>query len=631
MSSSQEVFALRKAGRFQEALAMGRQVYAGNPADPWNVKALAWALHSVIKQAANEEQKDALIREFLQLPVMDDDEFLKNARAGVQRIAAPYAAELQRAREVSRAGDWAGALNLLRNIAQANPGRDDVEVAIAWELCKAVQHGLHEERPDGPRLWRLVEEYGHLTHVPKPSDVHSRVLQWAGALARKGLAPKFCEFVKWWNPRQNLREEDFQGRQKDNGERYDSTVENSIVGVAKTIEDCANAEARQTAADFVEKYSGKYPDQEWFPYYRAVCMLATGRRDEAKALLMPIVRAKMTEFWAWQKLGMCFDQGGRERLQCLCRAATCPVQGEEYLLGVFMDLGSLLIESGHKGEGRFLLEKAGSIRTRKGWRTPPQLEVALEAIQDVPTVDADPFLKEMGKQAEEVLLSDLPWRNGILTRLNVDIPRDDGSTRTFHFVKVALDDAGKKTADCRISTKSPYRFLEQLPLGSPLHMRLDLSNDHPRVLTLKQRPEGHMWDVLPEAKGLVEGINFDKKLAAVMLENGKTGLVFFNSCPEAKTWNPGMCVACRWSEHQGKIRLMQARGIDQCPINPNWKEFSGEFRPRTNGSGGHVAGVFIHGRLSKGIEAGRVVAGLAVRKQGDDGRAWWEAVSIKGS
>ena len=628
--TSQQVFALRKAGRIAEAVDMGRQVYAANPADLWNVKAFAWSLHSAIKQAPAGEEKDSLVREFLDLPVIEGDEFLQNARAGIQRIAAPYAAELQQARLTSKAGDWEQAIGQLRVIAQAHPGQKDVEVALAWELCKGVQHGLKAENPDGPGLWRLVEEYGNLSQVPKPSDIHSRILQWAGALARKGLAPKFCEFLKWWNPDQNLREEDCVSRQKEDGGHYDSTVENTIAGVAKTIENCENTEARKVAAEFVEKHVGKYPAQEWFPYYRAVCMLAMGRKDDAKTVLMPIVRSKMTEFWAWQKLGMCFDKGSNEHLQCLCRAAICPVQGEEYLLGVFMDIGSLLMEIGHRGEGRFLLEKVRSIRTRKGWRIPPQVELALEASQDVAPSDVEPLLKDMGKQAEEVLLSDIPWRKGVLTRLNVEISREDGSRRLFHFVKVALDDTGKKIADCRVPAKGAYRFLEQLHLGSPLEMRLDVSGDRPRVLSLKQRQAGNPWDVLPVANGLVEGLNHDKKLAAVMLDNSKTGLIFFDSCPEAKNWKPGVFVSCRWAEHDGKVRVMSAIAISEKPSSPNWKEFSGEFRPRTNGPGGHVAGVFIHGRLSAGIESGQVVEGLAVRKQGDDGRAWWEAVSLKG-
>ena len=609
---------------------MARKLYASNPADPWNLKALTWSLHSVIKNSLDSGARSALAREFLELPFSEDDEYMRKARPGIQKIVVSYAAELQMAQEASKAGKWEQALFQYRAISKSNPGQKDVEVSIAWELCKGIQHGLNTVHSDGPKIWQLVEEYGHLTQVPKPSDIHSRVLQWTGVLAKKKLAPRFCEFLKWWNPNQNLREEDFHGRQKDDGERYDSTVENAIAGVAKTIEDCENAEARQVAADFVEKHAGKYPGQEWFPYYRAVCKLATGRRDDAKILLIPIVRAKMTECWAWHKLGMCFDQTSKEQLQCFCRAAICPVQGEEYLLGVFMDLASLLIETGHKGEGRFLVEKASDIRQGKGWGIPPQLALLIEAIRSEPVIDAESLLKELGKQAEEVLLSDLPWHNGVLTRLNVEIQRKDGSTRTFHFVKASLDDTGNRIVDCRVSSRGPYQFLEQLNLGSPLQIRLDVSGGHPRVLSLKQRQEGHPWDVLPEAKGLVEGLNVDKKLAAVMLDNGKTGLVFFDSCPEAKRWSPGMFVSCRWSEHDGRVRVMCAMVIGGQPCSPYWKEFSGEFRPRQNGPGGHASGVFIHGRLSDGIESGQAVEGLAVFKQGDEGRVWWEAVSLKG-
>ena len=627
--SSREVFALRKAGRIGEAVAMGRQDYAASPADPWTLKALAWALHSAIKQESDNNIKTALVDEFLGLPEVPGDEYLINARNGIQRSAAPFAADLQQAREKSKTGDWEGALQQLHAIAQAYPRQREVEIAIAWELCKGVQYGLRDERPDGLKLWRLVEEYGRLGQVPKPSDVHSRILQWAGALARKGLAPRFCEFLKWWDPDRNLRDEDFQGRQKEDGGHYDSTVENTIAGVAKTIEACTNAEVRQKAFEFVARYVGRYPDQEWFPYYHAICLLAAGHAAEARTLMMSVVRAKMTEFWAWEKLGRSFDENSDERLQCLCRAAICPVKGPEFLLGIYADIGSILAARGHRGEGRFLLEKAHAVRIQHHWKIPADLEKALKETEGILAVEAETLIKDLSTQADEVLLSNMPWHKGVVSNLNIEFKRDDGTARRYHFIAVELDGQMKKRLDCRVPANRAFRDLEKMVLGTPVQARVDLSGERPRILSVKPREHGTPWDVYPELIGIIERVNVDRGIVTVLLENGRVAMAYVSSMPEANHWSEGEYVSCRFSERDDKVRVLAARIVAKPQSSPHWKDYSGAYKPRSNGPGGHVAGVFIHKRFCSGLESGQFVKGVAVRKQGDDGRAWWEAISCQ--
>lgn len=627
--SSKEVFALRKAGRIQEAVAMGRIDYAANPTDSWNVKALAWSLYDAIKEAPEEEYKCVLAREFLELPGLDGDEYFRTVLPIVQQHALPYARELQQARTASKGGDWKQALRILRQIARDYPGQQTVEVAMAWELCRGIQHGLKEDKPDQLGLWDLIEGYGRLGAVPRPSDIHSRVLQWAATLARKNLAPRFCEFLKWWGPSQNLREEDLQGREKEGGGRYDSTVENVIAGVGKTIGGCESEEAKALAVEFVEQYIQRYPHQEWFPYYHATCLLAIGRIIEARALMMPVVRVKMTEFWAWEKLGLCFPENSDERLQCLCRAVVCPVKGPEFLLGIYPDLGAMLTARGHSGEGRFLLEKAKTLRVQHNWKMPTELAMALEASEGVLAVDAVPLLNELAAQADEVLLSDMPWHKGVVSSLNVEFKRDDGSKRRFHFVAVELDGQGQKRMDCRVPANKAFRALEKMPLGAAILARVDLSSERPRILSVKPRENGTPWDVYPESLGIVERVNVDRGVATVLLEHGQTALAYMNSIPEANDWTVGKYAACRFSERDGRVRVLAARIVAEPTTSPYWKEYSGEFNPRSNGPGGHVAGVFVHGRFCEGLESGQVVAGVAVRRQADNGRSWWEAISLK--
>lgn len=625
--SSKEVFELRRLGRIEEALAMGRKDYAENPGDAWGVKALAWALHSAIKAATDGEEKNVLMREFLDLPIGGDDEILSKTREYIQQMALPFSAELHAAKELSQGGDLAGALAKLRGLEKGYPGQEPIQVALAWELTKAIQHGLKEEHSKGEELWHFVHEYGRLDRVPRPSDVHSRMLQSAAKIARLSANVKFCEFLKWWNPDANLREEDFAGNPKKEGGHFDGTVEMAIAAVAKTIASCQQEDARIDACGFVEKHAQRYPEQKWFAYYRATCLLAVGRQEEARTLMMATVRAKMTEFWAWEKLGLCFPEGSDERLQCLGRAATCPASGPEFMVGVYEELARQLLAKGHAGEARHVLERDRDIRAQKNWAIKGELARMLESTDGVAAVDPAPMLKKLAAQADDVLLSDMPWRRGVVARLNVEFKRDDGNPAHYHFVTIEPCETFSAPFDCRVPAKKAFRLLEKLSPGAPLEARIDFACERPRVLALQPREGGEPWDVCEKSGGIVERVNAAKGAVAVLLGTGRTGLLYVDKCPVARTLREGDFLECRWNEFNGKLRLLSAK-----PAGPQtsewWKEFSGEYEPRGNGPGGHVKGIFVHERLGSGFYATQRISGMAVQRRNEDGRKWWEAICL---
>ena len=539
---------------------MARPLYAAAPADSWNVKALAWTLHSAFKLEPDETRKTALVREFLALPEMPEDELLSNVRKSLLRLADPARAPLAAAYEASKEGNIGQAITLLREVLHDNPGHERAETALAWELFKSIQAELKLEQPDPERIGGRVNEYVLLERVEKPGVIHSRMLQVAARAARKKAFPRFCEFLKWWDPARNLREEDYQGGPKPDGGFFDGTVEAAISAVGKTIAGCEDEGARRIAADFVEAHADKYPGQEWFSYYRAACKLAKGEIQEAKVMLIPIVRAKMGEYWAWQKLASCYERGSEKQVQCLCRAATCPVKDDEFLLGVFVELGRLLLETEHAPAGRQLLEKACAIKSGKGWRISGPLQMAMEGSEGVLAVDSAPLLKEWAKQADEILLGDLPWSRAVVSGLNVELGRD-GEKRNFHFLKAVAAGAPNGMRDCRVPANKSFRFLETLSAGAPVSVRLDLSGDYPRVLSVQSRLEGEPWDICPVCAGAVERVNADKRLAVVRLRDGRTCPVHFDSCPEARTWISGVALECRWSERDDRIRIHFAKAV----------------------------------------------------------------------
>jgi hypothetical protein len=477
------------------------------------------------------------------------------------RTGASPAEELVAARALSKAGDLPGALARMRALRVRHPERTDVQVSLAWQLIKAIQLGLKEEGAKPEELWGLVHEYGRLERIPRPSEVHSRMLQTAAKIARRGGGVKFCEFLKWWNPEASLREEDFVGVEKTEGGHFNGTVELAIGGVAKTIADCRDEAARREAYEFVEKHAPRYPEQAWFPYYRATCALAVGRREEARALMMATVRGKMAEFWAWEKLGLCYPEGSGERLQCLCRAATCASKGPEFMLGLQFELAKELLAAGRAGEARQMLEQVREIRSRHGWSIRGELARMLKSTEGTKPVDAGPLLRTLAAQANDVLLSEVPWRRGVAFRANVEFKREDGKVLKFHVVTVEPCGEEPGPFECRVSATAAVRLLERLPAGSPVGVRLDASGGRPRILGVRERSDGEPWDVCAKAKGVVERVYAGKGSVAVRLEDGRTGVAYADSCAGADALRAGDTAEFRWTEWKGKLRLLSAKAV----------------------------------------------------------------------
>lgn len=551
-----DAFALRRQGRHAEALAMARTLYAADPGNPWNLNALRWSMHSVIKQMPAGEAKSALVREFMALPYSETDDYVLKARAGYEKLVGDHSAEWQQAVAASKAGDWRLAMTRYRELAALKPGEERIETALAWELCRAIQYGLKEDAPDVGTLWRHVEDYMRLEAISKPSVIHSRMLQWVGIMAKKGLAPKFCDFLVWWNPEKHFRPEDRVGRPDPQGGRYDSVVETAIAGAAKTLQSGENEPASRKAAEFIVRHVPDYPDREWLPYYRACAQLLLGRPAEAREPLIRLVRAKMTEYWAWEKLASTFPEKSLERLQCLCRAVRCPCPKEAYWVGLHESLGAALVSAGHLLEGRHHLEKSLDLRQRNNWPVHGRLAELLADTDDAEPVDSSRLVEQLAEDADELLMDGIPARRGVVTGVDVELERD-GQKRRFHFLCVEGDRPGV-LIDCRVPANRAFGMLSGKRLGDPLSVRLDGSGPHPKVLSVRPRPEGAAWDVMPEWEGPVDHVNTPKALVAVRLNGGTTALVHFDRFPEAVNWKAGDVVRIRYSKKDDRIRVLAA-------------------------------------------------------------------------
>jgi predicted Zn-dependent protease len=323
-----------REGRIADALPAARKLYADEPGNVWNLRALVRALCKSIGESNESAEQQKLAVELGALPALppgDDDAKLTEYRERSLQRADPLSQRLWAIRDASKNGAHEDALRQLRQIHREHPQRTDVDESLAWELWFGIVEALKSEEPDKGCIRNLLLEYRSL-RVTKPSVIHSRILDVAARAAHDDAFPTFCGFLQWWDPA-NLRDEDFQANPGNDGKSFPSVVEHAIQGLGKALKSEANPELIRLAGAFIEQHYQRYPEQEkWFPYYLARAWIKNARTDDAKMLLMPVVRRNQNQPWAWRQLAACFQETEPDCVACLCRALLCPGQEAQFLV-----------------------------------------------------------------------------------------------------------------------------------------------------------------------------------------------------------------------------------------------------------------------------------------------------------
>jgi len=623
MNGTKEVFQLRREGRLQEALQLARQLYAENPADPWNNKALFWSLYSVWKDCGQPAQKRYVAEEIFALQMPADDQMAQHALDAVRRAHDPAAPVIAKARELSQAGNHEQAAATLESFLHQHPDNSAVQTSLAWEIWWQLNGLLKEEKPPVRDIGNLVRRYARCGAVERPSIIHSRMLE---IVARAGCAkafPKFCAFLDWWGATANIRTEDLTGQAKDDGHEFRSVVQHAVAAIGKTIEDEPDEDHAQTALEFMETYVPYYPKEEWFSYYLGLGLCRVGRLDEALNRLIPIARSKSGEFWVWHKLAACFPADDIRRLACLCRSVLCKVRGPEFLLTVRHDLASALHAFGHDDVARHEIELVIELRQQHqndGWKIPPELASLQEQgwFKAAEPKDGTDLFRTLAKQADDILMHSIPWTRALLQAR--DVP---GQKAPLAIVLLELP-TGPETVRLRMTA---FDVLGDLQPGTPISVRVTTADDHKHVLALERR-DGQPWDLLPEFSAIVTRMNQHKGVTnLLLLSSGETSLAHHDDLPEAAKLHPGNFVHVRSTAGRDVKHARTLRASFQPDPSPFWKSFEGLFRPREKG-GGHVGDVFVPAYLVDGVSVASKVSGLAVKQRGDRGDSWWVAIKI---
>ena len=306
-----DVMNLRKSGKEEEAYNLAVADYNLDQNDTWAKRALSWCIYDGLKSSATFEQSEIF---FSKLSELKD-------------LEVPASEEML----------WG---------------------KIAWPInafvrdCSKTQNIGTETYT---KLFEIIREFP----FAKPSHEYSVLLNaFLTAKDWDGIV----DFCDWWGF-DNFRNEDFVYEVLPNGKKMPiSLVESAHIAYAKALINKPDKDAIGVFIPKLQSLAEQNPKMQYPNYYVGKLLLASGSdKQEVVKALLPFVRKKQSDFWAWQLLAEAFMDDDEKYMACLLRAVNCHIQ-EQFLVRVYLILADALRQRGYYADARFYLDKYRQIK-----------------------------------------------------------------------------------------------------------------------------------------------------------------------------------------------------------------------------------------------------------------------------
>lgn len=323
MPSIKEINELFKAGRYDEAYSLALNDLQCNPDNVWEQRKMGWALSNMMKYDAEKS---------------DSHHFIQH-------------------------------LNDLLELNQLSYSTDQVLFeSILWRIVIAP---LSDEQCS--MVW---EKLKHIDFVP--SVAYSAYLR---TMLKHKQWVLLEDFVEWWNF-SKLQEEDYDSTEfvNENGKmvRMMPLAEWGYITYARLLLAKNDLQKINSFIPQMEWLCDTYPRMTYPGYFCGKLLLAMDADDKQTLLhLIPFVRKKSRDFWAWQLLSEVFDEDIEKQMACLLRATIC-CQKEVFLVKVRTALAQLLFDRGDFARARFHLNTVVKTYHSSGWKIPLNLASILK-------------------------------------------------------------------------------------------------------------------------------------------------------------------------------------------------------------------------------------------------------------
>jgi hypothetical protein len=634
MPDTKTIFALRKQGELHRAHELAIDAYSQFPEDEWVKRAYAWVLYDLAKEALNAQDFDLskkYINVFLLINIPDSDNILHESFEHLVQKSEPSRIELNKAIQLDKSGNFIEAYSLLKGLNVQLHEDSHFNDTRAWNIYKYIKSLQDDISLNYSLITNLLTEYLDLKNT-RPSIVHSNILRFAIKTA-ENEAFDYLHFLQDWDP-ENFLDEDYKPVVFE-GKEYSGLAEKAFMLLGKKLLLKTDHSLIVLFLPYLDLAVSHLNHNIWLPYYKAKLLLLLNRHDEVESFLKPVVKEKRNEFWAWALLGEVYNKTSPSKaIACYCKSLLCTAD-EKFLINVRSDFGLILYNKGFPDEAKTEFTLSIKSRQANGYR----VASALLEIEQQPWFLSARLL-ENNKQfylankteADEILFADLPWFDGCI----------GDSFPSKNDPKIILQKiyfTHKGTLHETIVKDKAFKISKRFQQGAAVKVKAECDEGHWQIFLLESRNDGQVWDVFPEAIGIIDRVNADKNFIHFLVSKTTNGVIPFSKLSFTSP-TVGTHIAIRYnSKHKdGKnfTEVLFCCKTDTYPSSEILKLFSGQLNIREGFDFGFIDDIFVDPQLIKLNNLSNAVlahiSGTAILSYNEKKGQWgWKAITINTS
>ncbi|MEP4076990.1 DUF7017 domain-containing protein [Haloferula sp.] len=599
---SQEVIALRREGKHEEALKLARETFAKEPGNTWGVGALGWCLYDEVKRLKESGDTDALAKvgkELSELKIPESDTMLRKC---VDRILG--IGPIGKATQLSKEGNHLEAVKLLRRIAKAK-GASQYEIeGYGWILYRKLKGCGDEEH--AAAIWCLDEF----------SNCWSGELDPNAMLFKNMLIQAKRQVEKWGGlvplverlSLQDINPAEFEDEEPNPD--FPSFQDQLLGAVHKCLKlHPAMRESRAELLKWLEAWKEHFSDDEW-PQYHLGHLHAWigGDLNLARDLLLKTVQRKPSQWWRWRAMAEILT--GEPRKAVLSRAVTCSDQEPSFKVPLYVEYSEMLAAEGELSAAKASLDEAIRLRILSGeeWKT--EMPDWYAGAGELAETDIHEFAQGLAGPADQMLVSDVPLRLGVLV----------APTKREGCILYHVKDLGVRNLRFARGTAPPAtcKAIEARFYDEPEGISEVLAWDEASI------PDD--WgDQVP---GVVDHLNRNRNLASISLPEGGFLPLHFDRWHSAVDLQPGEFLNIRLLPNSdGKTVVLSWQPAARREVSNFLMKVEGTFSAPPNKPFGFVEGsqsrVFVPPPVAEKFSIGQALSGWALRSKKKDGTLSW--------
>jgi hypothetical protein len=159
----------------------------------------------------------------------------------------------------------------------------------------------------------------------------------------------------------------------------------------------------------------------WLDYDEAKCLIRAGRYDAARKFLIPVLKKKSRESWAWGALAASYMREDRDVAIKLFAEGISHARDEVFALKLLKGIAPLLASAGKTQEASMCLQRAVVCYEKNGWR----LKQDIQTLTEQPWYDAScdttkikAFINSAKQGADQYLYGELSEKVGMVVNLH---------------------------------------------------------------------------------------------------------------------------------------------------------------------------------------------------------------------